>query len=201
MVIINPNSRICLPVWYWLGFPWWLRGKKSACNAGDVGDTGSIPGSGRSPGGGHGNPLQCFCWENPMDRGERLDTACGVKSRTGLKRLSTHVHDTDYSLYTGLLQQRDFSNSGNKSVSSARHIGRAKDVLWNKRVREEWENEQQSLTHGPVLHFAGLYFDCQWPGVRMYYGNEEPESCLITVKSFKKSYPGLSESVTFSGYM
>ena len=38
-------------------------------NAGDVRDSGSIPGSGRSPGGGHGNPLQCSCLENPMDRG------------------------------------------------------------------------------------------------------------------------------------
>ena len=42
--------------------------KKSTCNAGDVGDTGSILGLGRSPGGGHGNPLQYFWWENPMDR-------------------------------------------------------------------------------------------------------------------------------------
>ena len=33
------------------------------------GDTGSVPGSGRSPGGGHGNPLQYSCLENPMDRG------------------------------------------------------------------------------------------------------------------------------------
>ena len=39
--------------------------KKSACN---VEDLGSIPGSGRSPGGGHGNPLQYSCWENSMDR-------------------------------------------------------------------------------------------------------------------------------------
>ena len=38
-------------------------------NAGDTGDAGSIPGSGRSPGGGHDNPLQYFCLENPMDRG------------------------------------------------------------------------------------------------------------------------------------
>ena len=38
-------------------------------NAGDFRDTGSIPGSGRSPGGGHGNPLQYSCLENPMDRG------------------------------------------------------------------------------------------------------------------------------------
>ena len=37
-------------------------------NAGDTGDAGSIPGSGRSPGGGHGYPLQYSCLENPMDR-------------------------------------------------------------------------------------------------------------------------------------
>ena len=37
-------------------------------NAGNVGDAGSILESGRSPGGGHGNPLQCSCLENPMDR-------------------------------------------------------------------------------------------------------------------------------------
>ena len=42
---------------------------KSACKAGAIGDVGSIPGSGRSPGGGHGNPLQYSCLENPMDRG------------------------------------------------------------------------------------------------------------------------------------
>ena len=43
-------------------------GKESAC---DVGDQGSIPGWGRSPGGGHGHPLQCSCLENPMDGGAR----------------------------------------------------------------------------------------------------------------------------------
>ena len=42
--------------------------KEPACNAGDAGDTGSMPGSGRSPGRGHGNPLQYSCLENPMDR-------------------------------------------------------------------------------------------------------------------------------------
>ena len=40
------------------GLPWWLMGKKSACNAGNVG---SIPGSGRSPGEWNSNPVQCFC--------------------------------------------------------------------------------------------------------------------------------------------
>ena len=45
-----------------LGFPGGSDGKESACNAGDLG---LIPGLGRSPGGGHGNPLQYSCLENP----------------------------------------------------------------------------------------------------------------------------------------
>ena len=49
--------------------PGGLVGKKATCNAGNAGDTGSIPESRRFPGGGHGNPLQCSCLENPMDRG------------------------------------------------------------------------------------------------------------------------------------
>ena len=58
-------------------------GKESACNAGDTGDEDSIPGSGRSPGGGHGNPLQYSCLENPMDRGAWGSTVHGVaESRT-----------------------------------------------------------------------------------------------------------------------
>ena len=44
-------------------------GKGPACNAGDARDMGSIPGSGRFPGGGHNNPLQYSCLENPIDRG------------------------------------------------------------------------------------------------------------------------------------
>ena len=43
--------------------------KNPPASAGDAGDTGSIPGSGRSPGGGNGNPLQDSCLRNPMDRG------------------------------------------------------------------------------------------------------------------------------------
>ena len=43
--------------------------KNPLANAGDIRDKGLIPGSGRSPGDGHGNPLQYFCLENPMDRG------------------------------------------------------------------------------------------------------------------------------------
>ena len=61
-------------------------------NVGDIRDSGLIPGSGRSPGGGHGNPLQCSCLENPMDRGAWRATIHRVaRSWTQLKQLSTHT--------------------------------------------------------------------------------------------------------------
>ena len=47
------------------GLPPWLSGKKSSCSAGATGDRGSIPGSGKSPGEGNGNPLQYSCLEIP----------------------------------------------------------------------------------------------------------------------------------------
>ena len=56
------------------GFPDSSAGKESTCNAGDMG---SIPGSGRFPGGGHGNRLQYSCLECPMDRRAWWATACG----------------------------------------------------------------------------------------------------------------------------
>ena len=58
-----------------LGFPGGAVGKESVCNAGDPG---SIPGLGRSPGEGNGNPLQYPCLENPMDRGAWWATVLGV---------------------------------------------------------------------------------------------------------------------------
>ena len=74
-----------------LGFPGGLVGKEPACNAGDAGDMGSIPGSGRSPGGGHSNPLQYSCLENPMDRGAWWAIAHNSQSQTRLKWLSMHA--------------------------------------------------------------------------------------------------------------
>ena len=64
------------------GFPGSSAGKESACNAGDLG---SIPGLGRSPGEGNGNPLQYSCLENAMDRGAWQAAVHGVaKSQTRL---------------------------------------------------------------------------------------------------------------------
>ena len=66
--------------------PWDSEVKASACSAGDLG---SIPGSGRSPGEGNGNPLQYSCMENPMDGRAGWATVHGVaKSRTRLSDLT-----------------------------------------------------------------------------------------------------------------
>ena len=71
-----------------LGLPGGLVVKNLPASIGDAGDVGSIPGSGRCPGEGNGNPLQCSCLENAMDRGPWRATVRGVtKSWT---QLSTH---------------------------------------------------------------------------------------------------------------
>ena len=80
---------------YWIptvckGFQAVLVVQNPPANAVDVRDVGSIPGWGRSPRGGHGNPLQYSCLENPMDRGAWRATVHRVtKSRTRLKQLTT----------------------------------------------------------------------------------------------------------------
>ena len=69
------------------GLPRWRRRKESA-SAGDGGDTGSIPGLGRSPGGANDNPLQSSCLENSMDRG-----AWRAIIIHGAKKSPTHLND------------------------------------------------------------------------------------------------------------
>ena len=69
--------------------------KNLPANTGDIGDVGSIPGSGRSPGGGNGNPLQYSCLENPMDRGAWKATVHGVTELDTAevpKRVHTHTY-------------------------------------------------------------------------------------------------------------
>ena len=73
-----------------LGFPGGSDDKESACN---VGDPGSIPGLGRSPGGGHGNPLQDSCPENLMDRGSWWATVHGIAKQSDMSyRLNNNFH-------------------------------------------------------------------------------------------------------------
>ena len=75
--------------------PRWRSGNQPACNAGDAGDAGdagSIPRSGRSPGGGNGNPLQHSQLENTMDRGAWQAAVHGVAEGQTRPSLFTFMH-------------------------------------------------------------------------------------------------------------
>ena len=113
------------------GLSWWLRGKESTCNAGDMG---SIPGLGRSPGGGHGNPPQYSCLENPMDRGAwQAQVHRVAKSWTQLKRLSTaHRRFKHYqSICLSKYSQNIPPNSGRRqSFQCTPNIYRRAHTFW-----------------------------------------------------------------------
>ena len=81
MIYYYSSFAVC-SLW---GLPRWHSDKESACDAGDAEDRSLIPGSGRSPGVGNGNPPQYSCLENSADRGALWATVHGVsKSRTQL---------------------------------------------------------------------------------------------------------------------
>ena len=75
LIHFNPVFMECL---FMVAFPSGSVITNPPVNAEDAGDSGSITGWGRCPGGGHGNPLQHSCLENPTDRGARRATVCGV---------------------------------------------------------------------------------------------------------------------------
>ena len=103
------------------GFPGGSDSKESACN---VGDLGSSPGLGRSAGGGHGNPLQYSCLENPMDRGAWCATVHGVaKSWTGLSDYAQHTGCVGSSLCGALFHKFHEGHGVAVLVSSQRLQG------------------------------------------------------------------------------
>ena len=73
----HKNNFLVL-VCVYVGFPGGSVVQNEPANAGNTGDTGSIPGLGRSPGGGNGNPLLYSCLENPMDKGAWRATVHGI---------------------------------------------------------------------------------------------------------------------------
>ena len=89
LIYIQNYYNLILFNFFW-GFPGGSTVKNLPHNAGDIEDSGLIPGLGRSPGGGHGNPLQYPCLKNPKNRGTGQATVHAVvKSQTRLEQLST----------------------------------------------------------------------------------------------------------------
>ena len=78
-----------------MGFPGGLDSKESTCNAGDLG---SIPGLGRSPGGGMAIHSSILTWRVPMDRGAWQATVWAHKELDMTERLSTHTRNIQYSM-------------------------------------------------------------------------------------------------------
>ena len=92
------NSHNFIPSIDHKGFPGGSGSKESACNAGDLG---LIPGSGRSSGGGNGNPLQHSFLENSRDRGAWWATVHGVaKSQTQLSDKYKDTHTIDHKAFS-----------------------------------------------------------------------------------------------------
>ena len=87
-----------------LGLLLWLSGKKSNFSAGGAGDMASIPGSGKSPEGGHGSPLQCSCLENPHRQSSLVGySPWGWKESNTTERLSKHTRLQNVTLWVAFV--------------------------------------------------------------------------------------------------
>ena len=115
-------------------------------NAGDIRDTGSIPGLGRSPGGGHGNPLQYSCLENPTDRGAWWVTVHRVtKSRT---RLSMHAQLSKAPLLTS------FSSNVSSTTPICLNFCCISELNWPEKSwlqKTKWKIPSEIFCFAPVL--------------------------------------------------
>ena len=92
--------------------PWWLSSKESVCNAGAAGDTDSISGSGSSPAGGHGNPLQYSCLENPREQKSLVGHGPQRLKELDMTEVTSHTCTKCYSCY-----QKSTKNCNNKTVN------------------------------------------------------------------------------------
>ena len=155
-------------------------------SAGDIRDAGSIPGSGRSPGEGNGNPLQYSCLENPMDRGAWRAKVHGVtESRTRLKRLSMHAVEAQGpgvsaarpkcvratgSYLSGAAGQGDTQKPSNtKAGAGGLSPSLASDARASRRVKSTWCKLLHWILHSHFLQSGqeALAWASTWrPGER-----------------------------------
>ena len=141
--------------------------KSLPANAGDLRDTGSIQGSGRSPGGGHGIPLQSSCQENPMDRGAwRAMVHVVTKSRTRLRWLSMH---TDRILFR-------HEKEGNPSICENM------DETWGGHAK--WNNLERD---GKILYVLLYMWDKKKSQTHTEWSKSEWETQIHIYTEFRKT--------------
>ena len=148
--------------------PPWLSHEESTCNVGGIGDTGSIPGMGRSPGRGNGNPLQYSCLRNSMDRGTwRAVVQRVTKESDTTERLSTERQVTS------------FWGKGFSHISSFVKFW-SKAVLWNFFLTwpfKELLNQRMSMIRRLKSQGCGPETPClrlaRYPRQRQYLGKSE----------------------------
>ena len=137
--------------------PQWLSGKESACQAGDAG---SVPGSGRSPGGGRDNPLQYSCLENPMDRGAWWATVHSVtKNWTQLSNQHLHFPQVtpfyrEESKYFGELR---YFCKVTKSLSESESRSVVSNSLWPQWLYSSWNSPGHNTGVGSLSLLQGIF--------------------------------------------
>ena len=149
----------------WKGFPGSSEVKASICNAGDLG---LIPGSGRFPGEGNGNPLQYSCLENPMDGGAWWTIVYGITESDMTERLhffiqpGISVSDKWYCIDSVYLPENWIP------------------ILWKIAFNVPWRLSCSSLTAGMIKGLKGVLARCGEMGVSTFLGK------LASCSSFRK---------------
>ena len=162
-----------------LGFPSGSAGKESTCRAGDTGDSGSVPGLGRSSAVGNGNLLQCSCLENPMDRGNGRATAHGVIKNQTRQQLSTHARSCEPTGEHAVLPGAPWWRKGavRTGPNAARTSPRGQGSPWTL----AWEDQEPGRTVRVICSawpFAEL---TQYLGMHLYIQSKDSEHVILCV--------------------
>ena len=140
----------------WSGFPGDPRGKEPTCK-GDIRDASLVPGLGRSCGGGHDNPLQYSCLENPMDWAWRATEGSVhriAKSWTRLQQLSTFLVTSDWSYLTAEEELEWFLSLG--SIDCFIHTNQKKYHTW----RNNWSPNYKAYPGSLAFCLLGITSLC-----------------------------------------